>query len=275
MHKATLRGATLKNVVLRDSNLTEADLTGADLSDSDCSGTDFSGAIMFGVDLTDTNLFQARFDKTRLRPKSRKILHSNSRSWARWCKNHHYGESSESERLEQAVAIHLELKENFKSIGAYEEASKAYVEERRMRRAQHCPLVAHQCFESDYPDSQGARVLFFLRHCLVWLADAFIDLTTEYGESLWRTMLTLLVFATIVFPVAYSLSGGVVLNTSGKVSKEYVHLVLFCVGNLFQGYPGFEAATEFGGGIQVVQQFFAVMMIGLLGFVLGKKINQG
>ncbi len=274
---SVLRGAKLKNVFLVDCNLQDADLTNVDLSESDCTRTDFSNVKMFGVDLSNTNLFQAQFDKTNISLQKRPILQSNSMAWNKWCKEHNYAGSTDSDRLAQAIAIYLKLKLNFRSIGAYSEASWAYVQERRMRRSQHNLLIAPQCFEYEYPSQGVARVAFYVWHSLAWVVDAFIDLTTGYGESLLRTAITLFLFLAVVFPALYATTGGVTLTATGTgtmMSTEYIHLLLFSMGNLFQGYSGIGAATEIGKQIQISQQFFGVMMIGLLGFVLGKKINQ-
>lgn len=278
MFRCVLRDATLQNVSLVDCNLAGADLTNADLSESDCTLTDFSDATMFGVVLTNTNLFQARFRGTYLTLKKQPILQANSKAWDRWCKDH-CKDSRESERLEQAAAIYLELKGNFRSIGAYSEASWAYVQERRMRRSQHNPFVARQCFEFDYPNRWGARMVFYLRHFFVWFLDAVIDVTTGYGESLLKTTLTLLVSVTVIFPLLYGLSSGVKLAAaagavSSQISRNYLHLLLFSIGNLVGGYPGLDAATEIGKQIQITQQLLGAMMMGLIGFILGKKINQ-
>jgi hypothetical protein len=277
LSKSNLREARLQGVSLIDCSSVEADLTNADLSKSDCTGTDFTNANMFGVDLRSANLFRARFNRTRLTLKKRPILQAESERWKRWCRDHDYGEPDESEQLEQATAIYLELKENFRSIGAYSEASWAYVQERRMRRAQHGIRVVPKCFELDYPHRKVARVGFYLRHTLIWLADAFIDLTTGYGESLLKTLATLLVSLVGIFPLLYYCAGGVNLisgSAGAQTSNSYPHLLLLSLGSALQGYPGLEPATELGRQLQVIQQFFGVMMIGLLGFVLGKKINQ-
>jgi predicted amino acid racemase len=90
-------------------------------------------------------------------------------------------------------------------------------------------------------------------------------------------MLTLLLSITVVFPVLYTFCGGVRVTGSAthlQIPRDYLYLVLFSMGNLFQGYPGLEAITDLGKQVQIIQQFFGVMMIGLLGFVLGKKITQ-
>jgi hypothetical protein len=264
----------MQNVSLVDCDLTNAVLTDSDLSHSDCSRTDFSGANLLGADLTNTNLYQAHFNRKRMNLKRQSILQAQSETWRAWCLAHDCSASGESERLDQAVAVYLELKDNFRSIGAYSEASWAYIQERRMRCAQHKISVAGQCFKFEYPIGRRARVGFYVRHSLIWFSDAFVYLTTGYGESLGRTGLTFLIFALVIFPFLYRLTGGVSVTNTNTVVKDYFHLLSFSIGNLFQGYPGYEAVGEAGKQIQILQQFFSVIMIGLLGFILGKKINQ-
>src|SRR6185436_15270790 len=156
---ALLSHTRLTGVSLQGCNLVQADLTNADLSDSNCMRSDFSYATLYDANLTHANLFQARFNKTRFSLKKRPILQADAQAWSRWCEDHHHLDLKDQEvdRLEQGIAIYLELKENFKSIGAYSEASWAYVQERRMRRACHHPRIAAQCFKSDYPSGWGGK----------------------------------------------------------------------------------------------------------------------
>jgi len=277
LSRSILRDAILEDISLIDCNLEETDLTNANISRSDCSGSAFTNANLTGADLRYTNLFGARFDRTRLTLRKRPVLQEDSRAWKQWCHAHGYGDIAESERIEQAVAIYLELKKNFRSIGSYSEASWAYVQERRMRRAQHSIPLAPQCFELDYPSVLAKRIGFYIQHSLAWLADFVIDIATGYGESLLRTMLTLITTVCLVFPLLYLFAGGVRISTNTGayiITNDYSHLFLLSLGSVLQGFPGVEVATEIGRQVQMVEQFFGVMLIGLLGFVLGKRINQ-
>lgn len=59
---ADLSGSSFVGAVFRDADLSGADLTGTDLSQADCSSADFRGAKLAGVNWTETQLQDARFD---------------------------------------------------------------------------------------------------------------------------------------------------------------------------------------------------------------------
>ncbi len=273
---AHLPFAQMTGVSLKDSKLIDANLSSADLSSTDCTYADFSYTTLYSANLTEANLFQARFYRTRFSLNKRSILQADAKAWREWCKVHFYGDMKDSVRLEQGAAIYLELKENFRSIGAYSEASWAYIMERRMRRDQHHPLYAHFCFETDYPDNRVLKAVFYVWHSVIWLSDLLVDLTTGYGESLLKPIVTLGICVALVFPLLYNIAGGVTLfpgSAQEHVSREYIDLLLFSTGNLLQGYPGYGSVTELGKIFQLFEQLFGVLMIGLLGFILGNKIN--
>lgn len=267
-----LRSAQLKGISLIECDLLNADLTNANLNDTDCHKSDFSYANMFNTSVEGANFFQARFYKTRLNLIRKPILQANRKSWANWCELHGYPYLEEIERIEQSISVYLELKENFRSIGAYSDASWAYIQERRMRRQQYWPFVASSRFK--YPNLKILRFIFYLWSMFVWFIDFLVDLTTGYGESLFKTLLTIIITTTIIFPLLYGFSGGITVDSLPTRSLNYYHLILFSVGNLIQGYPGMEAYSEIGTKIHVFQQLFGVLAIGFLGFVLGNKINQ-
>lgn len=250
---ARLISAALVRVNLEGANLTNARLSHANLTESNCTAVDFSHANMEGVVISSTNLFQARFYRTRIHIKPEDILQCDPERWKQWCNSHKSTDSSETERLEQAVSILVELKQNFISVGEYGNASTCYIHERRMRRRQHSPFSV-------------TRVL-----------DKLIDMTTGYGESLLRTGLTLVITAVLVCPILYLLAGGVV-RTSGASSGSALlglwDLIRFSIANLLQGSPDLEPATPLGEIVRLAEQLFGVLMIGFLGFVLGNKINR-
>lgn len=274
--EAQLQNAILTEVSLKNCKFIRAKLSSADLSFSDCTYADFSNATLDGVDLESTNLFQANLNETRISFENRWILQSNVDAWRKWCKLH-YNDVGDAVRLEQGTAIYLELKENFRSIGAYSEASWAYTMERRMRRSQHHPQFVASCFASNFPGKKIEQLIFYMWHTAIWLLDYLVDITTGYGESLLKPVLTIGVFVALIFPWLYSIGGGVEVlagTAQSHISYGYSDLLFLSIGNLMQGYPGYEVSTEFGKLTQVVEQLFGVLMIGLLGFILGNKINQ-
>ncbi len=277
--KASLENAVLRDAVLVDCELQDAILTNADLSDCDCRGTDFSEAHMVGMDLENANLYRARFDKTRLQQNSLRgvLLQASQSRWEKWCESNNE-QHNESTRLTQAHQIFMELKENFRSLGAYADASWSYRMERKMWRKMHWPSVAHKCFRSEFPQGRFRKLIFWGRHSVQFAADLFIETFTGYGESLALTLFWTVILNLMIFPLLYSLAGGVKLfggdALNFTVSKQFVDLVRFSIGTFIQDYAGMEAHGDTVRSIQLFQEILGNVMLGFIGFILANKINQ-
>ncbi len=277
LRRANFSSSTLSDVhfdeaCLLESKFTDANLSVVFLPGADCRRADFTNATMDNMQLTGTNFYQARFNKTRLSLKKQPILQENTKAWVSWCKKHQDDLKTHAERLNEGAAIYLELKENFRSIGAYSEASWAYVHGLRMRRSQHCLRFARECFSSTYPANWVKRIGFYIRHVILWLIDAILDLTTGYGESLFRMGRTIFFTVAVIFPLLYSISSGVSLNGLDKYSQ----LLSVSIENFLQGDSGtsLEILGKISTNIKLIEQFIGILMIGLLGYILGNKINQ-
>ena len=269
----TLTDVHFDDVSLTDCKFNEANLSTVYLTDADCRRADFTNATMDNMTLTGANLYQARFNKTRLSLKRQPILQENAKAWLSWCEKHQNEIKTHSKRLNEGAAIYLELKENFRSIGAYSEASWAYIHERRIRRARHWPCFTRECFSSSYPSSWFSRISFYIWHMFLWLIDAILDLTTGYGESLLKMGGTILFTVAVIFPFLYSISSG--LGVNGLVDK-YLPLLSVSIANFLQGDSEHSQNILKGisANVKLIEQFIGILMIGLLGYILGNQINQ-
>jgi len=123
-----LVGTLLAYADLRAANLKDADLTGADLQGSDLRDANLQGANLRRVNFASTKLERTIFGRESL---GKRIL------------------QEESGEYEDARFIYLNLKENFLSIGAYDDASWAYVRERTMERRTFGPRACWKFHADD------------------------------------------------------------------------------------------------------------------------------
>ena len=174
---ADLEGANLEGAILREANLEKAGL---------------KGAILHKADLREANLKLAELDNTRLDPKS-------------------LGGNVVQElggRYDEARYIYLALKDNFRSIGAYDGAGWAYIKERTMERKMLSPLNASRCYHEDLPDPSEAAlrrayrlVKFFAKYAWKWAKSWLMGAIWGYGQrpeyALRVALVTIAVFAVL------------------------------------------------------------------------------
>ncbi len=135
---AQLNYAVLPDSVFIDCELTKAqfqgsDLTRADFQNANLEGANLSGAQLDGVDFSKANLYRTRIDRRSL---GTGIRQEKDRDFL------------------EACAVYLNLKNNFLSLGAYDDASWAYVQERTMERYCYAPRYCVAIYEPELRSSQ-------------------------------------------------------------------------------------------------------------------------
>ena len=220
-------GVDLTGVRFREASLNRAQLQGADLSSADLTLADLSGANLEGADLLDaeleeSRLWEARFQGATLRSanlakadfrlahlQSVDLSDAKSLVGARW-----YGAFLDRTRLRQeqlgatigdekevwssdgyrrAKEAYLALKNNFNTIGRYEDAAWAYVKEQRMEKA----ALVRQLDWQQFPRRPFWRA--FTPWALNWAWDAL----TGYGETPQKPLGVAAVLASLFFPLLY------------------------------------------------------------------------
>lgn len=251
---AKLQGACLKKANLRETNLWYANLEGAYLGYADLTRVDFLGV----ESIKDICLYRAVLDHTQLT--------SDQLGEA-------VGEELKGKWFE-AKEAYLALKNNFEQIGRYDDASWAYRKKRRMEKRE-----AHQKAKEAFRERHWRGVL---SNSLKVARDQFVELVCDYGESICRVLLTLLALW-LIFAFIYGFIAGVwgqwQETSIGKVryiTRNYCDLLSFSLGVMTTLIPaGLEARpTLCMRFLMPLQAMLGVVLTGLLGFVLGNRIQR-
>jgi uncharacterized protein YjbI with pentapeptide repeats len=285
-------GANFRYCDLRSSYLPEADLSGANLSaarlqGADLRDVDLEGAILCDAQLSEVNLRGARLEGANL--------------FGAWLVNASLSRTQIGERLvqecetyenpeplmeawegkcipgryAQAAAVYRALKNNFFSTGNYDDASWAYIKERKMRKKSHWPLSVRANYPAAFSrlPTQGsrgkwARFTFYGGHLLQWLRDWFFDVTSIYGE---RPQVTLLWAAAFVigFAVWFKTAGGI------EGAQTWLDDFNYSLGAFVTiGFGAFEAVSATAKTLTSVEALLGIGVLALLMFALGNRINR-
>ena len=259
---ANLRWANLWNTNLHETNLVGANLQGIWLAYSHLEKIDF-----FGVkSLEGAYFYNAFLDDTRL-------------------KREQLGGAVGEElagRYDLAKEAYLALKNNFAEIGRYDDAAWAYRKERQMEKMCSAPWQARRFYgESQLGDSEESRLpdwhprvlWFYTRHTLKWLADWFVELLCDYGESIWR-VLAWMVLVVSGFAAYYQVSHAVVTSSQDAATSLWDHLI-FSLGAFTTLQPArLQAARPGVELLTTIQAIIGISLAGLLGFVAGNRIRR-
>lgn len=270
LNRADLRGAHLIGANLRGATLMETDLRGAQLM-----GATLCGAGLYGANLKDVNL-----------------LHIDSAAGAYW-----YGAQLERtqmtwrslappigeeglKRYSEAQEAYLALKNNFRQLGRYEDAVRAYQKERQMEKHTHWPLAATRYYAlselAALPDRGWRRrcsvLLFWVTHLARYCLDWFEELLCGYGENP-RRILGWGVVALVVFPLLYWLCAGV--GENGVASTRVQDYVIFSLGAFTtMDLAGLEPVGTVGRLLAALEALTGILIAGLTLFTLGNRIRR-
>jgi len=230
-----LQQANLRKAILDGSNAEFARLDGANLEGASLREANLEGARLAGCNLLQADIYGANLINTTLRLVSFK------------------GQLMQEVRQDYDAAkeIYTHLKTNFRSLGHYDDASWAYIMERRMER------------KAIYEHSG---------HNLHWLANWLADVTCVYGESPSHVFLTSgCVIA--VFAVLYALMGSVgdTETILSRLSNAFLFsLSTFATINL-AGLDAWDLPTRFAASLEAL---LGIAMLALLMFTLGNRVRK-
>lgn len=156
-----------------------------------------------------------------------------------------------------------------------EEASWAYIKERRMVRTTHYPGNARQYYADEFPSSRGILSKgwwrFYLLHTSKWLFDWIAELSCGYGERPLRTV-AWAAGILVVFPLLYAWSGGIDSTVGSPSWLDYFNYSLGAFTTI--GFAQFQATTWLAQTLTSIQALLGICTLALLMFSLGNRISR-
>jgi len=255
---ADFEGASLKKTNLTDSRLRGANLTGVKLDGAILDGADFSETSLVRLNLSTCSLRHVRFAGAWLNGTRMRAAQLGGA----------VGEEIAGE-YKAAQASYLALEQNFKSIGAHDEASWAYKRGRRMGRFQ-AGLEARAAWRA-----RNGRDL--ARHGYQWGADRFVEWLCDYGESLSR-IARAFVLVIGLFAALYGLAGGLVREGGdGSPTYNVLDLVSYSALNMMTANPpeiGIKPIGRVTNLLVGIEGAAGIILMGLFGFILGNRLRR-
>jgi uncharacterized protein YjbI with pentapeptide repeats len=303
LSSAYLEGANLQHSKMQGTNLYMAQLANADLKWADLQqaepmwagleGADLYGARLERVNLTGAQLRGARFTNATLcgarlcqaQLQDVDFYFANSLDGVHWygafldrtrMTRHQLGEAIGDEQkakilntgdaYQEAMEAYLILKNNFNSIGRYEDASWAYVKEQQMEKMAHY---------RSWRSSLRKNWFSFLR----WLRNWAYELLTGYGERVWMPVIwTVVVIA--AFTVGYAVAGNISPDFAGDPAAAHgSHNVVDALTHSIGAFAtiGFNTLEPLGWGARLltaIESAFGIGLFALFIFTLGNRMSR-
>jgi uncharacterized protein YjbI with pentapeptide repeats len=230
-------GATLARANFRGSSLDRTRLCDADLRDADLTGATLDHVYLAGVTLANTRLRRSQLSAG-------------------------VGEELDGD-YGSAVSAYAALKSNFRNLGLFEEASWAYMQERRMETKALAPWRRDKSIVS--------RVACGLR----WLGGCLSGLVVGYGERPLRAV-AFVPFFVAAYALLYWLLGDLTVDgtTAAGLGACFRHSLASFVT---LSTSGAQAVRPRSAGAQVwtsLEALTGVSLIALVMFSLGKRITR-
>ena len=254
LREAQLQGADLLGADLQGANLYDANLQGAGLSRAHIEKVDFSVA----ADLEGAHFYNAFMDDTRMK---REQLGGA------------IGEELEG-TYSEAKEAYLALKNNFAEIGRYDDATWAYLKERRMEKLKAFQKAKDAWREHDW------RVA--IAHGTKVAVEQFVELLCDYGEGLGRVAGSLIALW-LAFAFSYGRIAGVwgPWQDTGEemiryITQNPIDLLSFSLGAMTTLLPsGLEPRPILAMRILMpLEALIGIFLVALLGFVAGNRIRR-
>jgi len=277
-----LAGTVLAMSDLRCTNLFGANLQAAILCKCDLRGADLRRATLVGADLFDARIEETLMERSCLSGKLPQEK-ANHVSWL----------TLVPPRLQQANEIYRELRQNFQIIGRHDDASWAYVKQRKMETAMYSPCRARLYFGDAYPfgrESFGKYESlsrwhpftwwFWVRYFFKWLPMWLAEQSCGYGESLGRTAVSMVVLFVLFIGIYWATWSVMKVEYSPDATRlvptrSLKDLAIFGLGAFTTMDPeGLEPRTVWVQFVAGLEALLGIGLTGLLGFVLGNRIRR-
>lgn len=255
-----LSGAKLNDAILCDAKLAEADLTGAELT-----GANLFRAWLVGTFLTRQQIGERIIQESEMY-EDPVCVHDDQRVRLK----------SMPGRYAQAASVYRSLKSNFLSIGSYDDASWAYVKERKMRKRTHWPPKrVRESYPAEFNRlpteglrSSWSRLKFYTRHLASFILDWVFELTSNYGENpsltLYWALALILGFSLLFYGI-----GGIV-----GAETWLDHLNYSLGAFVTMSFSEFRAASSAAKTLTSIESLLGICTLALLMFALGNRINR-
>jgi uncharacterized protein YjbI with pentapeptide repeats len=237
---ADLSGATLSRASFRHAKLRDTRFTGADLRDAD-----FTGATLERVRLAEAMLGSTRIKRTQI---TGQIAEERERDYA------------------GATSAYAALKVNFRGLGHFEDASWAYMQERRMETKSLAPWRL---------EITGVQPIERLTQALRWVGATMTGLIAGYGERPLRALLwvpaIVVAYALLYWRVGDLTADGT--NPAGFapcLRHSLASFVTLSVAETPKVYP----LTSGGQVWTSIEAMTGISLLALVMFSLGKRITR-
>jgi uncharacterized protein YjbI with pentapeptide repeats len=287
LQKALLWRGDFTGTVFRKANLQKADLGVSILAASDLTEANLENAILARADLRDANLSRARLINADIRDVDLTQVMSlvgvylsganlNNTMIRREQLQHGLGEEKDGDYY-GAKEAYLTLKINFLSLGRYDDASWAFVKERKMERKANNPFRARRYYgklELLEPTRffTGENLFFMIRHTNKWIFDWINELLCGYGEMPLRVVFWALV-TIVAFPFFYFLSGGI--STTNEIPPTWLDYLQYSLAAFSTiNVADIEATNNYAKLLTSVEALLGISIVALLMFALGNRISK-
>ncbi len=179
------------------------------------------------------------------------------------------------ERHGRARDIYRTLKNNFRSIGYYDDASWAYFKERQMEKETFQPTRARRYYGHELPKTCSARSFhwwwFHLKYTAKWLLGWAAELSCGYGERPLRTVVWAGVIL-VMFPLLFRWTGNVVSEVGAMTWLDYFNYSLGAFTTI--GFNQFRATTPLAQTLTSIEALLGISVLALLMFALGNRVSR-
>ena len=177
--------------------------------------------------------------------------------------------------LDRLSLLYQALRINWRASGRAEDASWAYVQERRTERAMHAPWLANRYFGREITGLAGWRcwlgwTLFYTRHSAYWLLSYLADFACGYGERPWNA--ALVSFLVIwLFRFLYEWCGGVIANGASSNWGYFIYSL-----NVFttMGTGNYRTINWQADLLSGIEAAVGIALFALFIFALGNRISR-
>jgi len=257
-----IKRTNLKGAQLINADLERANLEGAILREAKLERAKLKDTVLHNADLKKANLRLAELDNTRLGRKSLGV------TLVQELDGHYY----------EARYVYLALKDNFQSIGAYDDASWAYIRERTMERKMLSPRNAGGYYSEDLPDPSEAGlrrayhlVKFYVKYTWKWAKSWLMGAIWGYGQrpeyALRIAFVTVVVFA-------------VLFRWIGKLKAEPVrpltlwdYVVYSLSGFTVYGFSDMKPADTLTAILTTIETLMGIGTLAIFTSALGQRIG--
>lgn len=286
--KASFFACNLQQADMRYGRYDDAIMVNADLKGANLNSSSFDSTNFLGCNLQDADLYLARFSgKTNLGRENFKglIIQESEERYRKFVERAILPESNLpldlhlKDRLEKGIDIYQHLRSHFKEMGQNDDARWAYLRQRRLIKQRRLKSFVKAFQKHEFKDAG--------QNFINWVSDQFIEWLCDYGESIWRVIIWLIIWMTAIGPLLFGFAGGFfwprdlydkyvsIPSPFGQWLYSYFQTFLYTIDTLTTSnysllLPKNDIVRLISGLLAIVGIFLA----GLLGFVTGNRISN-